>query len=155
MFYLYTDGATSNNGYANSRGGWAAALYADQDQEPLFSISGPVPNATNNICEMKAVLNGLIQVETYFGLHFEEIQPIVVITDSAYIYNCYAQQWYKKWQSNGWRNSKREPVANQELWEQLIPYFENPLLKFEKTKGHADDTRNNYVDKLAVAAKEI
>ena len=155
MFYLYTDGATSNNGYANSRGGWAAALYRDSDQEPIFSFSGPVPNATNNICEMKAIINGLNEVRSYFALHFVLPQSITIITDSAYIYNCYAQQWYKKWQSNGWRTSKREPVVNQELWEQLIPYFENPLYKFEKTKGHADDARNNYVDKLAVAAKEM
>ena len=155
VFFLYTDGATSNNGYENSRGGWAAALYEGQSQEPLFSVSGPVPNSTNNICEMKAIINGLAQIKTYFSLHFTAIPLIVVMTDSAYIYNCYAQQWYKKWQANGWRNAKREPVANQELWEQLIPYFENPLYKFEKTKGHADDARNNYVDKLAVAAKEM
>lgn len=147
MYYLYTDGATSNNGYENSYGGWAAVLYKDENKEPINVIQGYIKPATNNICELTAMIEGLKITNSFVAL-------ITVVTDSAYIYNCYAQKWYKKWQSNGWINSKCEPVANKELWEQLIPYFENSLYKFEKTKGHADDARNNYVDKLAVAAKE-
>lgn len=149
-FYVYTDGATSNNGYANSRGGWAAAVYKDQEIRPLKEMSGHIDNTTNNECEMVAVIMGISMIE-----FLAQISPIVVVTDSAYIYNCYSQKWYKKWQTNGWLNSKREPVANKELWEEIIPYFEDSRFSFEKTKGHADDARNNYVDKLAVAAKEM
>ena len=154
-FYLYTDGATSNNGYAGARGGWAAALYEDNSTKPVCSCSGGVKNPTNNRCEMAAVLEGL---NMYFNwithTEAEDSLPLTIITDSAYIHNCYSQKWYVKWQQNGWVNSKKEPVANKTLWEQLIPYFNNPNFKFEKTKGHADDARNNYVDKLAAAAKE-
>ena len=104
---------------------------------------------------MTAILEGL---NMYFSwvAHTEadDSSPLTIVTDSAYIHNCYSQKWYIKWRQNGWVNSKKEPVANKDLWEQIIPYFDNPNFKFEKTKGHADDTRNNYVDKLAVAAKE-
>jgi ribonuclease HI len=78
---------------------------------------------------------------------------IVVYSDSAYVINCYKQKWYKKWQVNGWINSKKQPVANKELWEQLIPYFENPFFSFEKVAGHADNKYNNLVDEMAVKAK--
>lgn len=55
----------------------------------------------------------------------------------------------------GWRNSKKEPVANRELWERLIPYFENPRFSFEKVKGHSGEKDwNDYVDRLAVEAKK-
>lgn len=78
-----------------------------------------------------------------------------IYSDSAYIINCITQKWYKKWQTNGWRNSKKEPVANRELWERLIPYFENPRFSFEKVKGHSGEKDwNDYVDRLAVEAKK-
>jgi ribonuclease HI len=70
------------------------------------------------------------------------------------LHNCYTQKWYKNWEVNGWRNSKKEPVANKDLWEQLIKWFEMPEFEFKKVKGHATDDSeftkwNNYVDELA------
>jgi ribonuclease HI len=79
----------------------------------------------------------------------EKGDVINVYTDSAYLHNCYTQGWYKNWQKNGWRNSKKESVANQDLWEMLIPYFEMFEVNFHKVKGHADNMWNNYVDELA------
>ena len=55
---------------------------------------------------------------------------------------------------NGWLNSKKQPVANKELWEKLIPYFENPRFSFEKVKGHSGNQLNELVDKMAVAARQ-
>ena len=37
------------------------------------------------------------------------------------------------------RTVKKQPVANQDLWERLIPFFEDTRFTFEKVKGHADD----------------
>ena len=47
------------------------------------------------------------------------------------------QSQYVNWQKNGWKNAKKQPVANQDLWEQLIRYFEMPEVDFVKVKGHA------------------
>ena len=79
---------------------------------------------------------------------------VVVRTDSAYIHNCYSQKWYIGWEKNGWKNSKKEPVKNKELWEILIQAFKNPNISFEKVKGHEDDLWNNFCDKLAVESAE-
>ena len=86
---------------------------------------------------------------------FYPLEKITIRTDSAYCHNCYTQKWYKNWQKNGWKNSKKEPVANKTLWLQLIPFFENTNFIFEKVKGHtgAKDW-NNEVDKLAVEARK-
>lgn len=149
LIKVYTDGACSNNGYENAIGGYAFALFREGEEDPYYSLAkGPIHDTTNNECELLAVLTGCKEAAR------EKEGNIVVYSDSAYIMNCYKDKWYKKWQKNGWKNAKKEPVANKELWEQIIPFFEDKRFSFQKVKGHADDARNNYVDKLAVMAKE-
>ena len=123
-------------------GGWGSILmYKGNKKE----ISGGNPNTTNNIMEITAVIEGLKLLKFPCS--------VKVYSDSAYCINCYKQRWYENWQRNGWINSKKQPVANRELWEKLIPYFYDVRFKFEKVKGHTDDKWNNFVDKLAVEAK--
>ena len=65
--------------------------------------------------------------------------------------------------TNCWKNSAKKPVANRELWEELLDVVENGghTISFEKVKGHAnllgrassDEERHNQrCDELAVAA---
>ena len=147
MIKLYTDGATTNNGKENAFGGWAY-IGVDEDKKIFIRDSGFIPNATNNICELTAVINGCNAVK-------DKNELVVVYSDSAYIINCYKQKWYNKWQINDWKNSKKEPVANKELWKQLIPYFDNVMFSFEKVPGHAGHVYNEMVDQMAVQAKFI
>lgn len=146
---IYTDGATSNNGYADARGGWAWVIIEDKNDECFVIDSGAglvEENATNNICELMAVIDACA--------HTKSDTSYTVYSDSAYIINCYKQKWYKKWQQNGWITSKKQPVANKELWEQLIPYFENQNFNFTKVLAHVGNKFNEMVDKMAVAARE-
>lgn len=148
-YSIYTDGACSGNGKENAIGGFAFVIVDDRDV-PKYEYAMRIGNATNNICELSAVLNACSFFEAY-----SPENTATIYSDSAYIINCITQKWYKKWQTNGWRNSKKEPVANREFWERLIPYFENPRFSFEKVKGHSGEKDwNDYVDKLAVKAKE-
>jgi len=150
-YRFYTDGATSGNGYGNALGGWAWLLLNEQENV-ILKTAGHLDDATNNICELTAVIDACQYA--YHKMELDDPHPTFTIySDSAYIINCYKQKWYKKWQTNGWINSKRQPVANRELWEYLIPYFEDPMFSFEKVKGHADDKWNNIVDEMAVRAK--
>ena len=150
---IYTDGATSNNGYQDAVGGWAYVII-NKTENIMAQDSGRINEATNNICELTALINACKTADIYKT-------NFIVYSDSAYAINCYKQKWYKKWQTNGWLNSKKEPVANKDLWEQLIPYFEKNNFTFEKVKGHADNKLdphaywNNYVDRLAVEAKSL
>ena len=79
---------------------------------------------------------------------------VILYTDSAYLCNCYLNKWYSSWERNGWRNSKKEPVANKDLWEKLIPYFKNPQITISKVKGHSGNYYNELVDELAVNERE-
>lgn len=152
IYKLYTDGATSKNGYKGSVGGYAWALLAND--KLINEASVHIEPATNNICEMLAIIEGCESVID----SLEPFDVVLVYSDSAYCVNCYKQNWFRAWQINGWVNSKKEPVANKELWERMIKFFEDVRFKFEKVKGHngkidENSKWNEYVDKLAVEAK--
>lgn len=141
---FYTDGATSNNGKENAVGGWAF-VGLDERGKLIYGDSGSVDEPTNNICELIAVLMACQCAN--------KEEKNIIYSDSAYIVNCYKDKWYKNWEKNNWKNSKKKPVANKFLWTQIIPYFENENFSFEKVEGHKDNFWNNIVDKMAVEAK--
>lgn len=148
--YIYTDGACRGNGKTETSGGWAF-LVKNEDQTIIFSDSGIVKNTTNQRMELLAAINALSYVSKEFSGEYE----YYLFSDSAYLINCYQQNWWKNWLKNNWLNSKKEPVKNRELWESLIPYFkQDQVFHFVKVKGHANDEWNNYVDKMAQAAAE-
>ena len=140
---VYTDGATSGNGTSKARGGWA---YMFQDENGVeYSDYGGKVGTTNNRMELVAAIRGIYAARAVYG---EDVR-IRVISDSAYLINCYEQKWYINWQNNGWVNSTKKPVANQDLWEELIPFFEDSRYEFVKCAGHMGIEQNEIVDKLA------
>ena len=149
---IYTDGATSNNGYEGAIGGWAFAIISETNLCPIYEDSGRIEGATNNICELTAIIKACQAT-----LHLDYINDMrghhTIYSDSAYCINCYKQRWYKKWEKNGCINSQKTPVANQDLRELLIPFFEDPRFEFEYVKGHDPNKWNNYVDRKAVEAR--
>ena len=163
MIEVYTDGATRNNGYKNAIGG--AAWIILQEDVIINSGSKHIKNATNNICELEAIIEGCKKAEELAILEqdgeFEFYETICVYSDSAYIINCYSQKWWVNWEKNGWINSKKQQIANKELWELLIYYFKKPNFYFKKVAGHAGGRNNHemwneYVDNLArTASKEL
>ena len=70
-------------------------------------------------------------------------------SDSAYLVNAFNQRWVDIWRRNGWQNSKKEPVQNRDLWEELLELSGKHQIEWVKVKGHADDELNNRCDQLA------
>ncbi|NBI30140.1 ribonuclease HI [Chengkuizengella marina] len=138
---IYTDGACSGN---PGPGGWGAILlYGEHRKE----ISGGEPNTTNNRMELVAVIESLKQLKSPCKVKLH--------SDSAYIVNCFKQGWIDNWKRNGWKNSKKQPVENQDLWKTLDGLMKIHDVEYIKVKGHSDNELNNRCDFLAVqAAKE-
>lgn len=147
MYEIYTDGAVSRNGHEKSVGAFAWTL--SKNNVHLKEDSGRVVPATNNICEMKAILSACQYVETIMDC----FDSVSIHSDSAYCIRCCNEKWYKKWLVSDWRNASKKPVKNKEIWEQLIPFFDDPRFTFVKVKGHNGDPKNEYVDYLAKKAK--
>ena len=80
--------------------------------------------------------------------------PLVIVSDSTYVVNCFRDRWWVRWKANGWKNAKKEPVANVDLWQPLIELVLAREPVFRWVKGHSGDPMNDLVDMLAVAASK-
>lgn len=132
---VYTDGACQGN---PGPGGWAWAV----PEGPWNS--GAAPRTTNQRMEITAALQAVRALEG----------PLVVVSDSSYVVNCFRDRWWQGWRRRGWLNSQNKPVANRDLWEPLVDaYLIDPSrIVFRWVKGHSGDPMNDLVDRLAVAA---
>lgn len=137
---IYTDGASSPKSH-HGAGGWGWAR-SDKTAEN----SGNTLNTTNQRMEMYAAYDAMLN---HPGVDVE------IVSDSQYVVKCFNDGWYRKWQKNGWKNGKKEPVANQDLWEEMLSARALcASVKFTWVRGHDGNEMNEYVDKLAVNAKK-
>jgi ribonuclease HI len=138
MIRIHTDGACRGN---PGPGGWAWASDVDT------YASGAEPHTTNQRMEVLAVIEALR--ENADG-------PIEVVSDSTYVVKCFHDKWYAGWLRRNWKNSKGDPVANRDLWEQLIPLVleGGRVVTFSWVKGHSGDRMNDFVDQLATLAAD-
>ncbi len=131
---VYTDGACRGN---PGPGGWAWAISTTEH------ASGYAAASTNQRMEIQAALEAVRALEG----------PLLVVSDSTYVVNCFRDSWWRGWQSRGWTNSARQPVANRDLWEPLVEAFTSRGdVAFAWVKGHSGHPMNDLVDRLAVAA---
>lgn len=132
---IYTDGACSGN---PGPGGWGAILFYGANRKEM---SGGEKHTTNNRMELLAAIESL-------GV-LKEPCRVKLYSDSAYLVNCFQQNWIRGWQRNGWKTSKGQPVENQDLWKQLLKLMETHNVEYIKVKGHSDNEFNNHCDFLA------
>ena len=133
---IYTDGACKGN---PGPGGWGAVLlWRDEERR----LQGGEDDTTNNRMELTAAIMALEALK----------RPCAVelYSDSAYLVNAFSQEWIAKWQINGWRNARKEPVENRELWEKLLDLSRVHQISWRKVKGHSDNDYNNLCDAMAV-----
>lgn len=74
--------------------------------------------------------------------------PITIVTDSKYVLTGITE-WIHNWKKKGWKNSKKEPVANRELWEELDVLNQSHDVTWQWVKGHSGDEGNERADELA------
>ena len=141
---IYTDGSCKGGQF----GGWAFMVV--QDSRLIYAASGMEYPSTNQRMELTAIAEALDYIAPLRTPH----QRVKLYSDSAYAINCYSQKWFQTWQLNGWATSSQKPVANQELWYRIIPFFTHWWFSFFKVKGHADNIWNNRCDKMAQDAAE-
>lgn len=148
-YRIYSDGSTRGNGRKDAVGAWAYVIIDDNDNILAEGAEAEV-GTTNQRMELMGALRGLEHIFQTMVVG----DYVCLFTDSAYLHNCYTQRWYDNWINNGWKNTKKQPVANADLWKELVPYFETWGIQFNKVKGHAGDKWNEYVDTLAQTAAE-
>ena len=131
---IYTDGACKGN---PGVGGWGVLLMHDGKTR---EIHGGEALTTNNRMELTAVIEALRQLT----------RPclITITTDSQYVVKGMTE-WIAGWQRNGWRNSKKEPVLNRDLWEALLEASRQHSITWKWVRGHDGHAENERCDCLA------
>ena len=123
---IYTDGACAGNQNESNVGGWGCVLEFNGHKKELH---GGETDTTNNRMELTALIEALSALT-------EDRLFLRIFSDSSYLVNCFRNKWYVSWQKNGWKNSKKQPVENRELWEILLGLLENNKAEFFLVKGH-------------------
>jgi ribonuclease HI len=141
---IFTDGACSEN---PGPGGWAAVF---NTESKCYYISGNEIETTNNRMELKAVIEAFRNIleKAKVTNEFE------IFSDSAYVVNAINNHWIEVWQKNNWKTTKGDDVKNRDLWEEFSKVRKEVLQRginvtIIKIKGHAGNSFNELVDKIA------
>lgn len=136
---IFTDGACKGN---PGPGGWGVLLrYKGQEKE----LYGGERHTTNNRMELMAAIKGLQALTRPCSVD--------VFTDSQYLKKGMIN-WMPTWKLKGWRNSKKEPIKNVDLWQLLDELASFHQIKWHWIKGHSGHPENDLADALANKAIE-
>ena len=138
---IHTDGSCTGN---PGPGGFAAIIEVSSAE--TVTVTGGDPATTNNRMELSAVIEAIRTVNTMPGMGE---CPITVRSDSKYVINAFKEDWIGRWQNNGWLTARREPVLNQDLWQDLSHQITNHRMTWRWVKGHAGDAMNERCDLMA------
>jgi ribonuclease HI len=136
--HVYTDGACKGN---PGKGGYAYTAY-DEKGEVWVKSSGTDRETTNNKMELTAAIEAIRMIDKLY-----KNCSIRIYSDSAYLVNCFNDNWIEKWKENGWKTHKKEDVLNRELWEILDELVKKTGTTFERVPRK--DLRIQQVDKEA------
>ena len=143
---IYTDGSARGN--PNGPGGYGTILQFVDSKGQLHEreFCAGYKKTTNNRMELMAAIVGLeallkpCQVDLY--------------SDSQYLVKAFNDKWIDGWIKNNWKNSKKEPVKNIDLWKRLLEAKKPHEVNFIWVKGHAGHPGNERCDQLATAAAD-
>jgi|TARA_B110000014_G_C20026493_1_gene532856 ribonuclease HI len=137
---IYTDGACRRN---PGPGGWGALLRSNGHEKELC---GGALETTNNQMELMAAIKALESLK--------ESCQVELFTDSKYV-KLGITEWIMRWKTNGFKNAKKKPVVNAQLWIRLDAVASEHQINWQWVKGHAGHIDNERADALANRGLEL
>lgn len=140
---VYTDGSSRGN---PGPGGYGAVLRCTDSagERHERELSAGYRRTTNNRMELMGVIAALEALK--FPCEVE------VHSDSQYVVNAFNKHWVDGWKRRGWKNAKKEPVKNPDLWQRLLAAMEPHKVTYVWVRGHNGAELNERCDQLAVSA---
>jgi len=131
---VFTDGACRGN---PGPGGWGVLMRYGGVEKTLH---GGDAATTNNRMELTAAIRALEALREPCEVH--------LTTDSEYVRKGITD-WMAGWKKRGWKTSGRQPVKNQDLWQQLDQQASRHRVHWHWVKGHSGHRENEIADELA------
>lgn len=142
---IYTDGSARGN---PGPGGYGAVLRCVMPDGRLHEreLSQGYECTTNNRMELMGVIAALEALK----------RPcrVTLYSDSQYVIKAFNEHWVDGWLKRGWKNAKKEPVKNVDLWQRLLKAKDPHSITWVWVKGHAGHAENERCDELATAAAD-
>ena len=170
---IYTDGACPNNGTPEAYGGFGMAANLEHLGGPKWLqtfypwdrfLETRYGKPTNQKCELAAVLftvRGFAEEVLNNPKHrfwdvdengLEIVANIRIHSDSKYVVDG-INTWLHNWRNNDWKNSKKKPIANMQMWKDLDIMLDYEHLRgvfsFYHVAGHSGDDGNDAADEAA------
>lgn len=152
MYFVYTDGASSNNGLPNCRAGYGIYFGKDDPrnvskQVSEFCLGGKYREGneqlhTNNVAELMAVIECI-------HILGDNVSEYIIYTDSNYVILC-GTTFGRKEEMKNWKKTKNRWLVR-ELYE-LVSQKRVSLRHIEAHSGKTDQHSlgNKEADRLAV-----
>jgi ribonuclease HI len=142
-YYVYTDGACSNNGRSNASAGIGIFFDINDSRNLSQKIEG---KQTNNTAELMAIIQTYHIIERDINAG----KKIGIVSDSEYAIKC-VSSYGEKCHLAGWKKE----IPNKELVKTVYElYKDKPNIRFIHIRAHTDNTDvhsigNDNADKLA------
>ena len=128
-YYVYTDGACSNNGKENAKAGIGIYFQDNDSRNVSKRITG---KQTNNRAELLAIIVSYFIIEK----DIEKGLSIVIVTDSEYAIRCFTT-YGEKCDKQGWKKD----IPNKELVQQGYELFKNKQnVSLKHVRAHTGET---------------
>ena len=142
-YYVYTDGACSNNGRENAKAGIGIFLGQDDPRNVCEPVEG---KQSNNTAELTAIIKSwhIIKNDILMG------KRVTIVSDSVYAIRC-ASSYGEKCSGQGWKKD----IPNKDLVKIAFEiYHDQQNVQFMHIKAHTNNQDvhslgNDGADKLA------
>jgi len=142
-FYVYTDGACSENGSVNAKAGMGIYFGPNDLRNLSKRVEG---KQSNNTAELGAIL----EVCKILDKDLTNGKKVMIVSDSVYAIRA-CTSYGEKCASKGWA----KPIPNKELVKEAFTFAKRfPNIRFQHVLGHTDGTDihsigNDNADRLA------
>lgn len=125
---MYVDTSIKRPGHCDGSYIYVLEYITKSGQVCTISGAGREENVSRQRLELTAILTAAKRIG--------KTSAVRVITPCGGILAPVKNGWLEKWEGNGWKNGKNEPVHNADLWQQLAEIMKKHTFSEEK-REHA------------------